>query len=751
LPEELRPCNLLENRNILPSEPLTHPTISLPGDYSRYQPDPNIISSTLNVVPVTHSLLSKMKLPFGIHVHPYRQHSSKIIPILHPSVIVRCRVCRTYINPYVTFIDSRHWRCNLCFRPNDLPEDFNYNPQTGEQGRGHRKELVYTTVEYIASSEYMLRPPQPCTYFYVIDVSHNAVTSGMLATVCATLLENLDRLPGDSRTLFGLMTFDRNIHFYNMLSSLAQFQMMTVSDLDDVFLPVPGSLLVNLKENKEMIKNVLEELPKMFAQNAWIDSALGAAMSAACKILSPVGGRISVFTASTPSVGPGATKPHLTAESKSSVSKEKLKVAPATDFYKKIALECYTQQTGIDLFFFSQQPIGYASVACAAQVSSGQVYYYPGFHSNDTATRDRFVMDLIRYLTRPVGFEAVMRIRCTQGLGLHAFHGNFFVRSSDLLSLPNVSPDMGYAVNLSIDESLKDLQMVCIQTALLYTSSKGERRIRVHTIALPVSDKPADIYAGCNVQAMTGLLAKMGADKIANASLGDAREALMNAIVDCIKAYKSNMNSSGFLSLPASLRLFPLFTLALMKHPAFSLDARTTVDARADAMNTIKTLPLDALLVHIYPHLYCLNSLTEEKNMKDTKSGSLVVPERLHSTAAKLQRSGIYLVDCGSEIMIWVGQGCSPEHLQSVFGIGTYPDVDDTVHSLTPLDNPLSRIVTALIRQLKRTQTKMPRVRIVKEQSQTRYLVADRLVEDKTEGGFSYQEFLQHIQKQFKK
>ena len=39
-------------------------------------------------------------------------------PVINPTTIVRCRVCRAYINPFVVFIDSRHWRCNLCFRPN---------------------------------------------------------------------------------------------------------------------------------------------------------------------------------------------------------------------------------------------------------------------------------------------------------------------------------------------------------------------------------------------------------------------------------------------------------------------------------------------------------------------------------------------------------------------------------------------------------------------------------------------------------
>lgn len=62
------------------------------------------------------------------------------------------------------------------------------------------------------------------------------------------------------------------------------------------------------------------------------------------------------------------------------------------------------------------------------------------------------------------------------GLSIHTFHGNFFVRSTDLLSLPNVNPDAGYAVQMSVEESLTDTQLVSFQSALLYTSSKGKMR-----------------------------------------------------------------------------------------------------------------------------------------------------------------------------------------------------------------------------------------------------------------------------------
>lgn len=275
----------------------------------------------------------------------------------------------------------------------------------------------------------------------------------------------------------------------------------------------------------------------------------------------------------------------------------------------------------------------------------------------------------------------------------------------------------------------------------------------MHTIALPVSEKLADIYAGCNVQAITGMLAKMAADRVATSCLGDAREALMNAVIDGIKAYKTHMLSSaqaGFLSLPYSLRLFPMFVLALMKHPAFSLLARTTLDARADAMNTMKTIPLDALMIHVYPHLCSLSGLTAD-HVKEEKMKKTVIPHRLHSSAEKLQRNSIFLLNCGTELLIWVGQAVHPSQIQEVFGVADFQMLQDGMSSLPLLDNTLSDLVTSLVEQSRKGQPKFATVRVIKEPSPNRVLFADRLVEDKTEAAFSYQEFLQHIRNQLSK
>ena len=36
------------------------------------------------------------------------------------------------------------------------------------------------------------------------------------------------------------------------------------------------------------------------------------------------------------------------------------------------------------------------------------------------------------------------------GINLNAFHGNFFMRSADLLALPNVSPNNAYTFQLAV-------------------------------------------------------------------------------------------------------------------------------------------------------------------------------------------------------------------------------------------------------------------------------------------------------------
>ncbi len=96
------------------------------------------------------------------------------------------------------------------------------------------------------------------------------------------------------------------------------------------------------------------------------------------------------------------------------------------------------------------------------------------------------------------------------GLAVSDFFGNFFVRSTDLLAFPNVNPDAGVSMRVKIEETLVSASNVCFQAALLYTTCKGERRIRVHTLYLPIANGVQDIVASADVQAVSCFLAQMG-------------------------------------------------------------------------------------------------------------------------------------------------------------------------------------------------------------------------------------------------
>ncbi|KAL4683499.1 hypothetical protein H8959_021193 [Pygathrix nigripes] len=411
-PEGLRVVNLLQERNMLPSTPLKPPVPNLHEDIQKLNCNPELFRCTLTSIPQTQALLNKAKLPLGLLLHPFKDLVQ--LPVVTSSTIVRCRSCRTYINPFVSFLDQRRWKCNLCYRVNDVPEEFLYNPLTRVYGEPHRRpEVQNATIEFMAPSEYMLRPPQPPVYLFVFDVSHNAVETGYLNSVCQSLLDNLDLLPGNTRTKIGFITFDSTIHFYSLQEGLSQPQMLIVSDIEDVFIPMPENLLVNLNESKELVQDLLKTLPQMFTKTLETQSALGPALLAAFKLMSPTGGRMSVFQTQLPTLGVGVLKPREEPNHRSSA--KDIHLTPSTDFYKKLALDCSGQQVAVDLFLLSGQYSDLASLGCISRYSAGSVYYYPSYHHQHNPVQvQKLQKELQRYLTRKIGFEAVMRIRCTK-------------------------------------------------------------------------------------------------------------------------------------------------------------------------------------------------------------------------------------------------------------------------------------------------------------------------------------------------
>lgn len=673
------------------------------------------ICCTLNNVPMTASALQKSRLPFAIHIYPFAQEDN--IPVSSDGIIVRCALCRAYINPYVRIGDQQSWLCNICNRSNDMPPQFIYDY---ENQRYHdlslKPELNSETVEYVAGVEYMVRPPQPASFMFVMDCSKAACELGYLPILASAIADSLDHIPGDARASIGFIAYDSNIHYFSF--SGTQVVHYSNPDVSESLLPCSNDgILVNMTSKREMILDFLTQfLPNFPAgdRSMWASvtdtrSALGPAIQAAAKILGPIGGKIIIVQAQLPNHGGPNDGSVLTRREDPSTKKNMSMdkngeyltplINPNTDFYKNLSVETCEHQVSIDLFNLSTTYADIASLCPMTRFNAGMVYHYSNSPSEQKSTLIRFDQDIRNYLIRVLGLEAVLRIRYTRGLKIHTFHGNFFVRSSNLLQLPIANPDTGYALQIAIEDDLNpNTRFVYFQASVLYTTPYGERRIRVHTARYPTASTLPEIIYGANQTAIVGMLAKMAVDRCQQASVGEAKEALIGAGVDLLEIYSIADESrarSYPMSLPDNLRLVPLYILAMLKHIAFRLGSGIKLDDRAAAMERFKTLPLEELVSYIYPDLYPIHNIANDPN-EDWK-----VPISL--TAALIERNGAYVLDAYDVFIIYICEYIDPRWCYDVFGVSDYASIKEQqdVYASTEVEHPYQN-------QINRPQTNFP-------------------------------------------
>ncbi|XP_037948998.1 protein transport protein Sec24A-like [Teleopsis dalmanni] len=311
-------------------------------------------------------------------------------------------------------------------------------------------------------------------------------------------------------------------------------------------------------------------------------------------------------------------------------------------------------------------------------------------------------------------------------------------------------------MQISYEETLNDVKTVCFQAALLYTNSEGERRIRVHTICLPVTGSLPEIMHAADTEAIISLLAKMAVDRSITSNLSDARDAFINATVDILNAFKIAQNlpagQTGQLIVPRSLALLPMYILALLKHPAFRIGTSTRLDDRVHAMDCMKTLPLDQLMKYIYPQFYHLDVLfynVQNSNDDDEEEELPNVP-RLQLSAEFLDSRSMFLLDCGLLIILYIGLNVPSKILENTLGIKSTAELPDYVYGLPNVNSSENESLKQFILKLNDEKPYQPVVQIIRDTSTAKPQFIEKLVDDRSESSLSYYEFLQHIRTQVK-
>ncbi|XP_023610858.1 protein transport protein Sec24C isoform X3 [Myotis lucifugus] len=592
--------------------------------------------------------------------------------------------------------------------------------------------------------------PSPPAFIFMIDVSYNAIRSGLVRLLCEELKSLLDFLPREggaeeSAIRVGFVTYNKVLHFYNVKSSLAQPQMMVVSDVADMFVPLLDGFLVNVNESRAVIISLLDQIPEMFADTRETETVFAPVIQAGMEALKAAecAGKLFIFHTSLPiAEAPGKLK-NRDDRKLINTDKEKTLFQPQTGAYQALAKECVAQGCCVDLFLFPNQYVDVATLSVVPQLTGGSVYKYTCFQvEND---QERFMSDLRRDVEKVVGFDAVMRVRTSTGIRAVDFFGAFYMSNTTDVELAGLDGEKTVTVEFKHDDRLNEESGALLQCALLYTSCAGQRRLRIHNLALNCCTQLADLYRNCETDTLINYMAKFAYRGVLNSPVKTVRDTLITQCAQILACYRKNCaspSSAGQLILPECMKLLPVYLNCVLKSDVLQPGAEVTTDDRAYVRQLVTSMDVAETNVFFYPRLLPLTKSPIE---------STTEPPAIRASEERLSNGDIYLLENGLNLFIWVGAGVQQGVVQSLFSVSSFSQITSGLGILPVLDNPLSKKVRGLIDSLRAQRSRYMKLIVVKQEDKLEMLFKHFLVEDKSlSGGASYVDFLCHMHKEIR-
>jgi protein transport protein SEC24 len=269
---------------------------------------------------------------------------------------------------------------------------------------------------------------------------------------------------------------------------------------------------------------------------------------------------------------------------------------------------------------------------------------YPAYDDN----RDgfKFANDLVRNLQRTFAFDAVLRVRSSNGLRVAEHHGNFYMKNSTDLEFAGIDSSKAFAVTLKYDSKLDEKVESAFQCAMLYTAATGERRIRVSTLSIPSSTVMANIFRFADMDTTVNYLSKTGVSMTATYPLRTIRDEFSVKCTKILAAYRKHCGSStapGQLILPESFKLYPLYTLSLLKMKAFRGGQEIPSDARIFSFRTLKSMGVPTSVPIIYPRLFAIHEMPENAGQY-SETGRFVFPPMMRVALERMEVDGAYIL-----------------------------------------------------------------------------------------------------------
>nr|XP_058910181.1 protein transport protein Sec24C isoform X3 [Kogia breviceps] len=656
---------------------------------------PRYIRCTSYNIPCTSDMAKQAQVPLAAVIKPLArlppEEASPYVVDHGESGPLRCNRCKAYMCPFMQFVEGgRRFQCCFCSCINDVPPQyFQHLDHTGKRVDAYdRPELSLGSYEFLATVDYCKNNkfPSPPAFIFMIDVSYNAIRSGLVRLLCEELKSLLDFLP-----------------------------------------------------------SLLDQIPEMFADTRETETVFAPVIQAGMEALKAAecAGKLFLFHTSLPiAEAPGKLK-NRDDRKLINTDKEKTLFQPQTGAYQTLAKECVAQGCCVDLFLFPNQYVDVATLSVVPQLTGGSVYKYACFQvEND---QERFLSDLRRDVQKVVGFDAVMRVRTSTGIRAVDFFGAFYMNNTTDVELAGLDGDKTVTVEFKHDDRLNEENGALLQCALLYTSCAGQRRLRIHNLALNCCTQLADLYRNCETDTLINYMAKFAYRGVLNSPVKTVRDTLITQCAQILACYRKNCaspSSAGQLILPECMKLLPVYLNCVLKSDVLQPGAEVTTDDRAYVRQLVTSMDVAETNVFFYPRLLPLTKSPIENTTE---------PPAVRASEERLSNGDIYLLENGLNLFLWVGASVQQGVVQSLFGVSSFSQITSGLSVLPVLDNLLSKKVQGLIDSLRAQRSRYMKLIVVKQEDKLETVFKHFLVEDKSlSGGASYVDFLCHMHKEIR-
>ena len=257
-----------------------------------------------------------------------------------------------------------------------------------------------------------------------------------------------------------------------------------------------------------------------------------------------------------------------------------------------------------------------------------------------------------------------------------------------------------------------------------------------------------------DIDCTMNILAKQAVDIAQKTGMDNARQRVNQTTVEIMRASRQQAVQPGMpgqygmpqqqqaqVSIPSCLLLLPLYSMSLQKSSVIRGGTDTRIDERAYFQQLLNNMDIEESKVFIYPRMFSIHDMSTDTGLPCDNAdddcptagpNQVRLPSILNLSYERLSSNGIFLLENGHDLFMWIGRAVNPAIISTLFGVPSLEGADMSALSILPTNSDFSTRVDAVIAALRQDRARYMQLHFIREGDGyaeayfARYLIEDR-------------------------